>query len=223
VVIPVRVDVPTRSAPWAVIAICAANVAAFVYAAAQGPEAADLLDRWGLVPREFLRAAGSPSASRQLVWLTPLSAMFLHGGLLHLLGNLLYLWVFGAQIEELLGRVRFLVFYFACGLAAAAIPVASDPGSYLPTVGASGAISGLLGAYAVSYPTGRLRLLWPQVRVPAIVFLSVWIVLQVISGLGADGSAGGTAWWAHVGGFAAGVALARSMWLRPPRRGRLRI
>jgi membrane associated rhomboid family serine protease len=208
-----------------VITLVSANVVTFAYAATLGPEAAgELLDRWGLVPREFLRGAAHPSATRHLVWLTPLTAMFLHGGLLHLAGNLFYLWIFGAQIEELLGRARFVVFYLACGLAAAAIHVASAPSSYLPTVGASGAISGLLGAYAVSYPTGRLRLLWPQVRVPAIVFLTLWIALQVVSGLEAGSpGAGGTAWWAHVGGFAAGAALARSMWVRRPTRSRLRI
>ena len=208
-----------RSLPWVVIGIVAANVLSFAYAATLGPDGTgELFDRFALVPREFLRGAG------QFVWLTPITAMFLHGSLLHLAGNLLYLWIFGRQIEDLLGRVRFLVFYAACGLAAAAIHVGSDPTSWLPTVGASGAISGLLGAYAVSYPTGRLRLLWPRVRVPAIAFLTLWIALQVVSGLG-QGAAhgGGTAWWAHVGGFAAGVALARSMWLRRPTRSRLRI
>ncbi len=207
------------------LAIIAANVLTLAYALAVGPDAAALLfDRWGLVPREFLRGVAQPSTTQQWVWLTPFTSMFLHGSLLHLAGNLLYLWIFGGQIEHLLGRVRFVVFYTACGLAAGAIHVASDPSSYLPTVGASGAISGLLGAYAVSYPTGRLRLLWPRVRVPAIAFLALWIGLQVISGLGTDAQrAGGTAWWAHVGGFIAGVALARSMWLRRPTRSRLRI
>lgn len=217
-VLPVRSDVPTRRVPWVLIGLVAANALCFVWVAGEGDAAAEVFDRFGLVPREFLRGAGP------FVLLTPLTAMFLHGSLLHLVGNLLYLWVFGGQIEELLGRARFVVLYAACGLAAAAIHVASDPTSWLPTVGASGAISGLLGAYAVSYPTGRLRLLWPRVRLPAIAFLTLWILLQVVSGLEhGETPGGGTAWWAHVGGFAAGAALARSMWLRRPIRSRLRI
>ncbi|MGH0029730.1 MAG: rhomboid family intramembrane serine protease [Myxococcota bacterium] len=215
-VVPLRTDVPTRRVPWVVIGLVAANLGVFAYVLGLGDDAASaVFDRYGLVPRELLRGA-SP--------LSPLTCMFLHGSVLHLAGNLVYLWIFGARIEELLGSARFVVFYAACGLVAGAIHVASDPGSWLPTVGASGAISGLLGAYAVSYPTGRLRLLWPPVRVPAFAFLGLWIGVQVASGLGSSGQgAGGTAWWAHVGGFAAGAALARSMWLRPPTRARLRI
>jgi membrane associated rhomboid family serine protease len=206
----------------AVIGLVVANLLVFVWAVAGGPEAGALrVERWALVPREFLRAATHPSEAPWGFWLTPLTSMFLHGSLLHLTGNLLYLWVFGAPIEELLGRLRFLVFYATCGLAAAAIHVASDPNSYLPTIGASGAISGLLGAYAIAYPTGRLRLLWPRVRVPAILFLAIWIALQVASGL--DAAERGVAWWAHVGGFVAGAALARSMWVKQPTRSRLRI
>lgn len=223
--IPVRSNVPSRSVPWLVCALIAANAGVFAYAVSIGPDAAALLlERWALVPREFLRGAASPAATQQWVWLTPFTSMFLHAGLLHLVGNLLYLWIFGAQIEDLLGHARFAVFYVACGLVAGAIHVASDPTSYLPTIGASGAISGLLGAYAVSYPTGRLRLLWPRVRVPAFAFLALWIGLQLVSGLEAQGQrGGGTAWWAHVGGFLAGAALARSMWLRRPIRSRIRI
>jgi membrane associated rhomboid family serine protease len=222
VVVPIRADVPVRSTPLVVWGLMAANLAGFAWAVAAGPETGALrIERWALVPRELLRGAGDPSLVPWTHWLTPLTSMFLHGSLLHLAGNLFYLWIFGGPIEELLGWRRFLVFYAACGLAAAAIHVASDPSSYLPTLGASGAISGLLGAYAVAYPTGRLRLLWPHVRIPAFAFLAVWIGLQLASGL--DGPDGGVAWWAHVGGFAAGAALARSMFLRPPTRSRLRI
>jgi membrane associated rhomboid family serine protease len=223
--IPVGDDIRTHSAPGAVLALIGANVAIFFAVLSLGPgEGAALLERWGLVPREFLRGAAQYGATEHLVWVTPVSAMFLHGGLLHLAGNMLYLWIFGTAIEDLLGVRRFLVLYAACGLAAAAIHVASDPTSFVPSVGASGAVSGLLGAYAVSYPTGRLRLLWPRVPVPAFLFLLVWIALQLVAGLSArDGGGSGTAWWAHVGGFAAGAALARAMWIRRPTRSRLRI
>lgn len=221
-VVPIRTDVPVRSTPIVVLGLLIANLLAFAWAVGAGPEASALrIERWGLVPRELLRGLHDPSSVPWSTWATPLTSMFLHGSLLHLAGNLLYLWIFGAQIEELLGWRRFALFYAACGLAAAAIHVASDPGSYLPTLGASGAISGLLGAYAVAYPTGRLRLLWPHVRVPAVAFLAVWIGLQLASGLEASDRA--VAWWAHVGGFAAGAALARSLWLRRPTRSRLRI
>jgi len=229
--IPIRDDVPTRVAPVVVVSLIAANAVTFLYeislAAGEGADAgrvAEFINRWGLIPREFLRGAVEPNATEQMVWLTPITAMFIHGGLLHLAGNLLYLWIFGNSIEDLLGHGRFLVLYLACGLAAAAVQVASDPASYSATVGASGAISGLLGAYAVSYPTGRLRLLWPRVRVPAVGFLVLWIAIQIVSGVGAWGEEQApVAWWAHVGGFGAGAALGRSMWVRKPTRSRLRI
>lgn len=223
--IPIRDDVPSRATPVVVPALMLLNLAAFLYALALGADAAGLLlERWGLVPREFLRGLAQPAATQQIFWLTPLTSMFLHGSLLHLAGNLLYLWIFGVPIEELLGHARFALFYLACGLAAALAHVASDPGSYVSTLGASGAISGLLGAYAVSYPGGRLRLLWPRVRVPALLFLALWVALQVGSGLAAaDRADASIAWWAHVGGFAAGAILARSMRVKKPTQSRLRI
>jgi membrane associated rhomboid family serine protease len=228
--IPIRDDVPTRVAPVVVVSLIAANAVVFLYeiwlAAGEGADAGgvtEFIHSWGLIPREFLRGAVEPKATEQLVWLTPITAMFIHGGLLHLAGNLLYLWIFGNNIEDLLGHGRFLVLYLACGLAAAAVQVASDPASYSATVGASGAISGVLGAYAVSYPMGRLRLLWPRVRVPAVGFLVLWVAIQIVSGVGAWGEEQApVAWWAHVGGFGAGVALGRAMWVRKPTRSRLR-
>lgn len=220
--LPVRDDVRGRSAPVAVAGLLAANALVFVAVFGAGGEAASLVfERWGLVPRDWLRALGGEPG---LAWLAPLSAMFLHGGLLHLAGNALYLWIFGRAVEDLLGTPRFLLFYAVCGGVAALAHVAAEPRSFVPAVGASGAISGLLGAYAVSYPLGRLRLLWPPVRVPAVAFGLAWIALQVASGLSSAGRAGrGVAWWAHVGGFAAGAVLARSMWVRLPTRSRLRI
>lgn len=227
--IPVRDDVPIDRLPLAVAGLVAANAGLFGYELllASGPggeaRAIDFVSTWGLVPRELLRAAG-PSGVGTFVWVTPLTAMFLHAGLLHLAGNMLYLVVFGSRVEDLLGHARFLLFYGICGLAAAAAHVASDPGSFHATLGASGAVSGVLGAYAVSYPTGRLRLLWPRIRVPAIFFLLIWIAFQVAAGLEARGEASApVAWWAHLGGFAAGAALGRAMWVKKPTRSRLRI
>ena len=210
---------PRRRTPVAVGALVAVNVIVFLYemilsggSAADGAAVGEFVATWGLVPREFLREIADPGATRQVVWFTPISSMFIHGGLIHLASNLLYLWVFGAELEDWLGDRRFLAFYLACGLAASGLQIASNPDSYVATIGASGAVSGLLGAYVVSYPHRRLRLRWPPVRVPAIFFLLAWIVIQVLSGIDYQSAEeGGAAWWAHTGGFLAGIALARSM------------
>ncbi len=228
--LPLRDDLPSRSMPIVIFCLVLANALVFllevslVAGEGDGPgDLAEFIDAWGLVPREFLRGASQTGPTGQIVWLTPLAAMFIHGGLLHLAGNLLYLWVFGRPIEHLLGHARCLLFYLVCGLAASALQVASDPNSHAPIVGASGAVSGLLGAYAVCYPTGRLQLLWPPIRVPAAVFLLAWIVIQIASGLaGSDETSRGVAWWAHVGGFVAGIALIGPMRVRDPIRSRSR-
>lgn len=210
----------SRETSVVVIALIALNVAVFLYemilsgtADGEGSALADFVGTWGLVPREFLREIASPGATHRIIWFTPVSSMFVHAGLLHLAGNLLYLWVFGTVIEAVLGPRRFLALYLGCGLIAAAVQVASDPGSYVPAIGASGAVAGVLGAFAVASPRGRLHLMWPPIVVPAIFFLLVWIVIQVLSGVySPSAEEGGAAWWAHLGGFAAGVALAR--WMR---------
>jgi membrane associated rhomboid family serine protease len=153
--------------------------------------------------------------------LTPLISMFLHGGWMHILGNALFLWVFGNNVEDVVGRRRFLAFYLICGFAAAAAHILVDPGSPVPTVGASGAISGVMGAYLVLFPKVRVRMLFIFVVVlkviplPAWVVLVYWFALQLLSGIPELLSpnpeiAGGVAVWAHVGGFVAGVALAKA-------------
>jgi membrane associated rhomboid family serine protease len=158
--------------------------------------------------------ANSPTLDR----LTPLTSMFLHGGWLHLIGNCLFFWVFGNNVEDSMGRLRFLAFYLLCGLAAAAAHVLVDPSSTMPTVGASGAISGIMGAYLVLYPRVRVNMLFiififiQIIPVPAWAVLLWWFVVQVISGLPQlmtmeEMVSGGVAFWAHVGGFVAGVVL----------------
>jgi membrane associated rhomboid family serine protease len=212
-------DDPLRRIPIAVSVLIAVNVIVFLYEimlsrgpATDGAAVGEFIATWGLVPREFLREIVDPGATRQIIWFTPISSMFLHGGLIHLASNLLYLWIFGAEIEEWLGSRSFLVFYLACGLVASGFHIASNPGSYLATIGASGAISGVLGAYVASYPHRRLRLRWPPVPIPAMFFLLVWIVIQVLSGFDyLPAEEGGAAWWAHTGGFLAGIALTRSI------------
>ncbi|MEP7326687.1 MAG: rhomboid family intramembrane serine protease [Gemmatimonadota bacterium] len=144
------------------------------------------------------------------IYLTLLSAMFMHGSWLHILGNMLYLWIFGDNIEDLLGHGRYLVFYLACGIAASLAQVFFAPNSYIPSLGASGAIAGVLGAYAIKFPRNRVRVLLVRVitAMPAIVVLGFWILLQVFSQVASPaGEASGVAYMAHIGGFTTGVIL----------------
>lgn len=183
--IPLRDDIVRRGVPRATllviaIAVCVYGYELYLHFALQALE--PWIREWGLVPRDFLHALEKPQ-----VLATPLTSLFLHGGHTHLLGNLLYLWIFGASVESALGTSRFLIFYFVCGFAASMIQVASAPDSLLPTVGASGAISGVLGAYLRLHPKGKLELFLIPVRVPALLFLVLWFALQVVSGLEAGG------------------------------------
>jgi membrane associated rhomboid family serine protease len=227
-VIPIRDDNPTLGSSFTTIAIVALNVAAWVFVQGLGtePALARSVCELGAVPGELL-ARAVPGTSVPLGpnlacvvdpeprWITLLTHMFLHGGWLHLLGNMWFLWVFGDNVEDAMGHVRFGVFYVVCGLAAVAAQMLASPSSAVPMVGASGAIGGVMGAYALLYPRARVHLLvifgfWiDRIAVPAIWMLGYWFVIQVVSGavsLGAEG--GGVAFWAHAGGFAAGLALA---------------
>jgi len=151
---------------------------------------------------------GSPT------WFMPLTSMFLHGGWLHLIGNMWFLWIFGNNVEDSMGHWRFAVFYLVCGLAASALQVLSDPDSGVPVVGASGAIGGVMGAYVVLYPRVRVHMLlffgffFYRTVVPAFFMLGYWFLIQLLGGYASLGGGGvGTAFWAHIGGFAAGAAL----------------
>lgn len=148
------------------------------------------------------------------VYLTLLSAMFMHGSWMHILGNMLYLWIFGDNVEDLLGRGRYLVFYLVCGIAASLAQVFYAPGSHIPSLGASGAIAGVLGAYALKFPRNKVRVLMMRTvtQMPAIFVLGLWIVLQVVSQVGTPaGEASGVAYMAHIGGFVAGLVLVMVM------------
>jgi membrane associated rhomboid family serine protease len=146
-------------------------------------------------------------------WQTVLTHMFLHGGVAHVLSNMWFLWLFGGNVEDRLGKIRYFLFYMLAGVAAAAVQFITEPGAAVPMVGASGAISGVLGAYLILFPTAWVWTLvpWfvPIVPVPAVVFLVLWFFVQAVSGLGAlaSGVTGGVAWWAHAGGFVAGVVM----------------
>jgi membrane associated rhomboid family serine protease len=171
------------------------------------------VNQYGLIASEFLHGVDLPPTLPIPIWLTLLTSMFLHGGLLHLLGNMLYLWIFGDNIEDAMGPLRFLLFYLLCGVIASLSQIAIDPGSSIPSIGASGAIAGVLAAYFMLFPHSRVLTLIPiffflrLISIPAVVLLGFWFVLQVISGAGSLGSEGGVAWFAHIGGFVAGAIL----------------
>ena len=240
--IPFRDDNPTRTVPIITIAIIAVNVAvflyqsilpdarqlAFVYTHAAIP--AVLLGQASLtevLPHGLLAAAHAysiPIQPLQPIWLTIFTSMFLHGGFLHLGGNMLYLWIFGNNVEDLLGPARYIAFYFLCGLVAAAAQIVFSIGSPMPMIGASGAIAGVLGAYYIRFPQARVQclvflfFLVTVIWLPAALVLLLWFLLQVLNSLGVIGHSaqGGVAVFAHVGGFIAGWALVRRF--EPPRR-----
>jgi membrane associated rhomboid family serine protease len=169
--------------------------------------------RFGLIPAEFWRGEDLPPGVPFPIWLTIFTSMFLHGGLLHILGNMLYLWIFGDNVEGALGHLKFLIFYLAAGVGAAFLQLVASPHSTAPMVGASGAISGVMGAYFVLFPWSRILTLVPFffflhfVEVPAFLFLGFWFLLQFFSGIVDLSALGGVAWFAHIGGFLTGVLL----------------
>jgi rhomboid family protein len=219
--IPLRDNVPSRGVPVVTYGIIALNVVVFLHEIQLGHRADGFLETFGLVPIRF-HAAHDP-VSRFLPIFT---SMFLHAGLMHLVGNMLFLHIFGDNVEDRLGHLRFLVFYFGCGMIAALVQVNMLGHSRLPMVGASGAIAGVTGAYFVFYPRARILtlvpifLFWDFVQVPAVVFLFLWFAMQVVYGMMAlaGPQTGGVAWWAHVGGFSAGAIGGL---LLAPRRGPL--
>ncbi len=208
--IPLRDVVPSRTWPGVTVTIIALNALVYVYQGSLG-ERAELafVHAFGLVPAEFTIAS-------------LFTSMFVHGGFLHFAGNMLYLWIFGDNVEDRFGHIRFLVFYMLCGTAAAVAQTAMDPGSAIPMVGASGAIAGVLGAYFVLYPHSRVLTLFPfplmLIEVPAVILLGLWFLMNVLSGLGSIGqmNMGGVAFWAHAAGFGAG-ALGCLFFRRPER------
>lgn len=220
--IPLRDANPTRHAPVVTIGLvvaCALVFAVELAREASGGDAAlgGLVTRWGIVPAELVAALKAGSFLSAEVF-TLITSQFLHGGWLHLIGNLLFLWIFGNNIEDRFGRLTFLVFYLAGGVVAGLAQVAIDPGSTIPTIGASGAIAATLGAYLVLYPGARVTTLvflvffYQLIEIPAVVVLAMWFVLQLVNGLASlgvgDSASGGVAFFAHVGGFAFGALVA---------------
>jgi membrane associated rhomboid family serine protease len=208
--IPIRDENPVHITPYVTVGLVGLLVAVFLLQVTAGASAGGLAPRFGVVPALL---TGAVPATPATVWLTPFTALFLHGGLLHLGGNLLYLWIFGNNVEEAMGHGRFLAFYLVCGFLATGGHVLADPASEVPVIGASGAISGVLAAYLLLFPHARVLTLIPLgfftrlVYIPAVVLLGIWILLQVASGLLTPREASGVAWFAHIGGFLAGLVL----------------
>jgi membrane associated rhomboid family serine protease len=225
---PYRDDNPTFRFPAVTVALIGVNAALWILFQGSGGEPAltRSVCELGLIPGEFLGRLPSGveiPMGRGLAcvagggrnWITPLTSMFLHGGWLHLLGNMWFLWLFGDNVEDSMGPLRFLVFYLLCGLAAAATQMLAGPASPVPMVGASGAISGVMGAYVILYPKVRVHMLVflgfyvTRIAVPAYLMLGYWFLLQLLGTLPAEAGQGGVAFWAHIGGFFAGVILVR--------------
>jgi membrane associated rhomboid family serine protease len=221
--IPLRDAVHAQSFPAATMLLIALNVLAFLYELSLGRALDAFIMQYGAVPLRFTREVSTVERFPPIF-----ISMFLHGSLLHLGGNMLYLWIFGDNVEDRLGHVRFLLFYFACGLAAALTQIYVHPTSRIPMVGASGAVAGVLGAYLILFPYARVLALIPIlfffqiVELPASLFLVFWFLMQFLSGAVSITDdprlTRGVAWWAHIGGFVGGVALGFMF----PKRKRLR-
>jgi membrane associated rhomboid family serine protease len=226
--IPLRDLNPRRTAPVATVVLIALNVLFFLYELALGEQLDPFLNSVAFVPGRYF-AEGLDLSQLGEMFTSATLSMFLHGGWMHLIGNMLFLWIFGDNVEDRLGHLRFILFYLLAGYAAFLAQAWADPQSDLPSIGASGAISGVLGAYLLLYPRARIVTLvffgffFRLLEVPALVFLPFWFLLQFISGVASlnvasSSSAGGVAWFAHVGGFITGLVLLPLFGgLRPPR------
>jgi len=220
--IPLGDSVPRRRFPWVTYTLIAINVVVFLIEVNYGPRVQILFQRYGVIPVRLWNWPENPA----VLW-TLITSQFLHGGWYHIFGNMLFLWIFGDNVEDQLGHLRYLAFYLIAGIVAALTQAAMMPTSTIPSIGASGAISGVLGAYIVFFPRGKVVLVIPLflfpyiIDVPAVVFLGYWFISQTLNGLfslttGAL-EVGGVAWWAHVGGFVTGLILGPLLRERQPK------
>ncbi|MGD1996310.1 MAG: rhomboid family intramembrane serine protease [Anaerolineae bacterium] len=210
--IPISDELPSRRVPLVTYGLIALNVVVFLYELMLGPAVDKFYMVWGAVPAYITNFQRYPLAP-----LTLLTSMFIHAGPAHIIGNMLYLWIFGDNVEDTLGRVRYGIFYLAAGLAAGLAQIAVSPSSTAPGVGASGAVAGVLAVYVVLFPTAPVRVLVPGfyfmrvARVPALIVLGLWFVIQLFNGVLSLGSmnvaTGGVAWFAHIGGFVSGLVV----------------
>jgi membrane associated rhomboid family serine protease len=221
--LPLKDDIPTRTFPFVTIAIILINGWIFYHQMTlDWVESERFISLWGAIPYQITRGEILGIAPLIPPPLTLFTSMFLHGGVLHLLGNMLYLWIFGNNIEDTLGHFRFLLFYLVCGVVAGTTQIFSDPNSTVPMIGASGAIGGILGAYLLLFPGARVSTLLfifiiiKVIQIPALVILGFWFLIQILGIWGGGG--GGIALFAHVGGFVAGLVLVK--FFQPSRRRR---
>lgn len=220
--IPYKDDNPTASAPFVTLFIIALNVAVFIMQVFMRTDGQNIVYAFGAVPHNIITFTSEQPIPPVM---TIFTSMFMHGGLMHIGGNMLYFWIFGNNVEDRLGHLRFVFFYLFCGVVAAYAHALTDPGSVVPMIGASGAISGVLGAYVLLFPQARVHTVvffgffFQVVRIPALIVIGFWAIIQFASGLLSQAvlHQGGTAWFAHVGGFFAGLATIR-LWL--PRRSK---
>ena len=202
--IPLKDENPTRNFPFLTLLFIVLNIGVYFYGINLPVHPSVLYAEYALIPTQLIN---NPLSAYPTVY----TSMFLHSGIWHLSGNMLYLWIFGNNIEDVLGKARFVLFYFVCGTLAALGHIATDLNSKIPMVGASGAISGVLGGYLILFPFAKIRtfiflgFFWTIARIPAILLLLFWVILQIWNSVSAE--AGGTAWFAHIGGFVAGVLL----------------
>ena len=228
--VPLHDDNPTRSTPIVTYWLLGLNIFIFLYEITLPSGQLELFfDRWAIVPNQLTASFAGQGAFPLWEWITLISSQFLHGGFLHLGGNMLYLWVFGNNIEDQLGKVKFLIFYLGCGVLAGLSQWIIEPTSTIPTLGASGAIAGVMGAYILRFPRAQILTLIPlfffitTVRIPALFFLGFWFVQQAFYGIASLNSpmsvGGGVAYWAHAGGFVFGLILGPLLGLmRQPQR-----
>lgn len=214
--IPLRDSVPSRSFPVINLLIISINAFVFFQELNFGPGLEILFRQYGLIPAQFFQNMDQLPASAPAMVVPVFSSMFLHGGWLHFIGNMWFLWIFGDNVEDSMGHLRYIFFYLLCGIGAAVAHLYFNQQSLAPTIGASGAIAGVMGAYLMLHPRGRVLTLIPIfiffkiLEVPAFVFLLFWMLLQTFQGvisLDAAAATGGVAWWAHIGGFIAGAIL----------------
>ncbi|MBU4002546.1 MAG: rhomboid family intramembrane serine protease [Proteobacteria bacterium] len=211
--LPLRDTIQNKNYPMVNTAIIVVNVLVFLIQMGQGPVMDKFVFFYGLVPAKFTHPALSTYFSTGEKFFSLFSFMFLHGGFLHLLGNMWSLYIFGDNVEDRLGHVKYLGFYLACGVGSGVVQLVFNLDSQIPTIGASGAIAGVMGAYILLYPHAKILTLIPIlfipwfVEIPAYFFLGLWFLLQILNAAGSHGQMAGIAWWAHIGGFIFGMIL----------------
>ncbi|MBD1913298.1 MULTISPECIES: rhomboid family intramembrane serine protease [unclassified Leptolyngbya] len=222
--VPIRDDNPTQTTPYVTYVLILINILVFIYELSlSGPTLESFFRTWAVVPRELtasFEGGGAATVGGYPEWITLITSQFLHGGFLHVAGNMLYLWIFGNNVEDKMGHSRFLIFYLLCGMLAALAQWFFSSGSSIPSLGASGAIAGVMGAYILRFPNAKVLTLVPlgfilfPFRIPALFFLGFWFVMQALYGVASLNApanigmeSGGVAYWAHAGGFAFGALL----------------